>query len=171
MALSSYESPTFLGQKDKYMAGLSLPQLMGMVGIGVFIFVVTLLLPFGFVWRLALVVPLTAVVGMLVFARISGLSIPSFLLHSVVRAFSRPVYEEHQQLLVRGAVVWAEAQAQKRASGVRGRLRRGRAVTDSMEMEQRAREARAEFDSKVMEGAVATEQAIRDGIRTLMKAR
>ena len=170
MALSSYESPTFLGQKDKYMMGLSLPQLMVMLAMGLMIFVVTLLLPFGFIWRMALVAPLTVAAGVLVFARVSGLSVPSLIFHSLVRAFSRPVYEEHQQLLVQGAVVWAEAQARGRSRGPLGFLRRGKGVTDSMEMEQRAREVRAEFDGKMVEGAVATEQAIRDGIRTLMKA-
>lgn len=168
MALSSYESPTFLATKDKYMLGLSLPQLMVMLAMGLFIFVVTLLLPFSFVWRLALVVPLTAVSGVLVFGRVSGLSIPSLAFHSVVRAFSRPVYEEHQQLLVKGAVVWVEAQ--RREGRAFGWLRRGKGAASGLEMEQRARELRAEFDGRMVDGTVAAEQAIRDGIRTLMKA-
>ena len=38
MSLGSYDSPTFLGQKDKYMLGLSLPELMVSMGIGAFWF-------------------------------------------------------------------------------------------------------------------------------------
>lgn len=171
MALAPYESPTFLGQKDKYLAGLSLPQLMGTLGMGLFVFVVTLLLPMSFVWRMVLVLPLTGVAASLVFVRISGLSVPSLLFHAVTRAFSRPVYEEHQQLLIQGGYVWVEAQARSRSRRPFGWLRRAKGVKDGPEMEQRARELRAEFDGKVVEGAMAAEQAVRDGIRTLMKAR
>ena len=74
-------------------------------------------------------------------------------------------------MLIQGRYVWAEAQARSRSRGPFGWLRRAKGVKDGPEMEQRDRELRAEFDGKVVEGAMAAEQAVRDGIRTLMKAR
>ena len=43
MDMGSYDSPTFLGQKDKYLMGLSLPQLMVAAVVGVFWFLVSLM--------------------------------------------------------------------------------------------------------------------------------
>ena len=45
MPLSTYDCPTFLGQKDKYLAGLSLPQLMASIGMGAFLVLGELCVP------------------------------------------------------------------------------------------------------------------------------
>ena len=171
MALTSYDSPTFLGQKDKYLIGLSLPQLMILIGVAFTAFIFTLMIPGGFLVRLMVVIPITGFLGVLLFARIAGLSIPMYLVQAVSYMFRRPVYEEHQLLLLNGAPVWLEAQVQKSGGGFFGKLRRGRSkAANSLEMEQRANELRTEFDSKVVESSVATEQLIREGIRTVLRA-
>ena len=79
MPLGSYDSPTFLGQKDKYMLGLSLPQLMVAVGVIFFWFLVSLAFPYTTQVRLAIMTPLSSVTLALIFVRISGLSIPAYL--------------------------------------------------------------------------------------------
>ena len=56
---SSYDSPTFLGQKDKYLMGLSLPQLMVALGVAAWWFIVTLMFPYSMLTRLMLMAPLT----------------------------------------------------------------------------------------------------------------
>ena len=74
--MMSYDSPTFLGQKDKYLMGLSLPQLMILIGVGFTGFVFTLLLPVGMMMRFAILAPCVGVFGVLFFGRISGLASP-----------------------------------------------------------------------------------------------
>ena len=163
----SYDSPTFLGRKDKYLMGLSLPQLMILIGVGFTGFVFTLLLPVGMMMRFAILAPATGVAGILFFGRIAGLSIPMYFLKALSYMFSKPVYEEHKFLLLNGAPVWLEAQQQPR--GLMRFLRRGRRPADSLEMQDKAAQMRAEFDSKVVEGSVATEQFVRDAARTLLR--
>ena len=46
--LGAYDSPTFLGQKDRYMMGLSLPELIIAMVIAGGWFLVTLALPGAF---------------------------------------------------------------------------------------------------------------------------
>ena len=55
MALGSYDSPTFLGQKDKYLMGLSLPELLMAMGVAFGWFLVTLFFPISIWsgWRLS----------------------------------------------------------------------------------------------------------------------
>ena len=77
MNLDYYDSPTFLGQKDKYLLGLSLPELMVAMAIGGGWFFVMLLVPLGMMFRLLLSSPLTGMSMLLLFVRISGLSIPA----------------------------------------------------------------------------------------------
>ena len=170
MSLNVYDSPTFLGQKDKYLAGLSLPQLMILIAVAFTVFIFTLLLPFGFMFRLLIVVPVTGVSGVLLFGQIAGLTIPSYLFHAVSGIFSCPSYEEHQLLLLNGGPVWLEAQG---GGGTKKRFgflrRRKNQVTDSYAMEQQVSELHAEFDTKMVEGSVAVERMVRDSVRTLLR--
>ena len=86
-----YDSPTFLSQKDKYMAGLTLPQLMVCMVIAVFVFALTLMLPFGFLVRLMFVIPGTGLGAFLAFGKIFGLSVPMFSITAILFPFRSPV--------------------------------------------------------------------------------
>lgn len=169
MALGSYDSPTFLSQKDKYLMGLSLPELMMGLGVGFVWFLVTLAFPFSTIMRFVVLVPLTVVSMVLMFARITGLSIPMFVLLSLVRSVKKPSYEENREGLLEGPAEWVrarEAQAASRERKARGMFRRRRLSPDG---EAKAAELRAEVDKGVTEGAAAAEQWMRDGFKTLVK--
>ena len=171
MAIGSYDSPTFLGQKDKYMLGLSLPQLMGAVGVGFCWFLVTLLFPYSTPVRMAMMAPLTGVTLALLFVRIVGLTIPVFLILSFLRLFSKPSYEETREFLLDGRPEWLEAERLKMERGSRKRSRRQREPAPELGLGAKQAELRAEVDKQVTAGAVAAEQWVRDGVRVLMKGR
>ncbi len=169
MAVGSYDSPTFLGQKDKYLFGLSLPQMMGAIGVGFFWFLVTLLFPYSTPIRLAMMAPLTGVTLGLLFIRIVGLTIPSFLLLSFLSLFSKPSFEETQEMVVNGRPEWLEAERQRAEKGSRRKGRRQRA--EELGLEAKQAELRAEVDKQVSAGAMAAEQWVKDGVRVLIKGR
>ena len=120
--------PTFLGQKDRYLLGLSLPELIVAMLIAGGWFVVTLGFPLGILLRLVVVLPLTGVSVAFLFVRISGLSIPMYLLLSLLRLFRRPSFEESRELLLEGEPAWLELRRQQQEGGRSrfGFLRRGR---------------------------------------------
>ena len=168
MHLEPYDSPTFLTQKDKYMFGLSLPELMIALGVAGLWFLVLLVLPIGAMFRIVLVVPTTGVTLMILFVKVSGLSIPNFIVLSIVRMFKRPVFEESREMLIGGESSWLELQRQRSAGRSRfSFLRRGRnmvAIPESRQVE-----LKADIDRQVTEGAVAAERMARDAIRTFVK--
>ena len=169
MSLGSYDSPTFLGQKDKYLFGLSLPELMMAMGVGFGWFLVSLLLPLSTIMRLVVLLPVTGVSMALLFIRISGLSIPVFIMLAVTRAVSRPSYEETSELMLSGQSAWIVSQEQKSQKGSKlGSLmnRKRKVLADN---EARQAEIKAEVDKQVSEAASAGEAWIRDGVRTLLK--
>ena len=168
--LGSYDSPTFLGQKDKYLMGLSLPELMLSLGVAFVYFILSLLLPYGTIIRLSLVAPATVVTLILLFGRISGLTIPSYAYLTVLRSFVRPSFEDTQELLLSGQSAWLEAQRERsKKSGFLPFFRKKGSVV--MPDEVRQAEMKAEMDKQITEGAVAAEGWVRDGFRTLMKGR
>ena len=172
MALPPYESPTFLGSKDKYLLGLSLPQLLGVVAVAFIAFLFSLLLPFGFAMKMAVTIPSTIFVSFLIFGQIAGMMVPTFVILGVASLFRHPVYEEHHHLLINGGLVWLEAMEAKRMKGrFWRRLARRPTMTDDEEMAIRAAELQAELDSQVSQGAVAAEQMVRDGVRAILKGR
>ena len=172
VSLGSYDSPTFLGQKDKYMLGLSLPELMISMGIGAFWFFLMFLIPVGFLIRAAIALPLTGASMSLLFVRIAGLSIPGYLLLSLVRLFRRPSYEEVQEFVLGGAPAWLDLERQKGEKNSRlfGLVRKGRQVAASVPEAQRA-EIRAEMDRQLTETAAEAESWARDAIRSLVKGK
>ena len=168
MYLEPYDSPTFLAQKDKYMFGLSLPELMISLGVGALWFIVLLMFPIGAMYRIVLVLPVTGLTLAFLFVRIAGLSIPRFLFLSVLRTFRRPSFEETREGLLEGDAQWLELQRQRAESPGRfSFLNRGRRMAQLSDSQQA--EVRAETDRQVNEGAVAAERMARDAIRTLLK--
>ena len=170
MDQGSYDSPTFLGQKDKYLLGLSLPELMVAMGVALVWFIVSLMFPYGILVRLAMVVPATGVSLFLLFGRIAGLSIPGYLWLMIVRSFSRPSFEEVPERLLEGDSVWLEAQRRRAEGGSRGgSLKFWKKKIPVISDEVRQAEMKAELDKQVTEGAVAAEQWVRDGVKAFVK--
>ena len=169
MELGSYDSPTFLGQKDKYLLGLSLPELMIAMGVALMWFVVTLMVPYGMLVRLTMVVPATGISLFLLFGRIAGLSIPGYLWLMLVRSFSRPVFEETPERLLEGDSIWLEAQRRRAEGGSRVNLKFWKKKIPVISDEVRQAEMKAEMDKQIAEGAVAAEQWVRDGVKAIVK--
>ena len=169
--LGPYDSPTFLGQKDRYLVGLSLPELIVAILIAGGWFLVTLGFPLGILLRLVVVLPLTGISVAFLFVRISGLSIPMYLLLSVLRLFRRPSFEESRELLLEGEPAWLELRRQQQEGGRSrfGFLRRGRKAMTIPEARQA--ELKADMDRQITEGAVAAEQWAMDAIRSIARGR
>ena len=169
--LGPYDSPTFLGQKDRYLLGLSLPELIVAMLIAGGWFVVTLGFPLGILLRLVVVLPLTGVSVAFLFVRISGLSIPMYLLLSLLRLFRCPSFEESRELLLEGEPAWLELRRQQQEGGRSrfGFLRRGRKAMAIPEARQA--ELKADMDRQITEGAVAAEQWAMDAIRSIARGR
>lgn len=174
-----YDSPTFLGQKDKYLFGLTLVQLMMLLGVGFLIFMLSLALPFEFIKRMLLVIPATGLMAVLMFARLSGLSIPAYLYSSIMGLLKQPSFEVKKELVLSGDPAWVEAHGQRssRRMGI-GSIRRSPAaggqgvdeeIVEEFDFEARKVEIQAEVDKQVTAGAIAAEQWVREGVRTLFK--
>ena len=169
--LGFYDSPTFLAEKDRYLMGLSLPELMITLGVAACWFGFVFLFPLGTVFRLLLVLALTGCSMIILFFRISGLTIPVYLLLSVVRLFRRPSYEETRELLLEGEPAWLELQRQRREGG-RSRFGFLRLRRRSVAIpEARQAELKADMDRQITEGAVAAEQWAMDVVRSVARGR
>ena len=165
-----YDSPTFLSQKDKYLFGLTLVQLVMILAVGGFYFLLTFMLPLGsMVTRLLVLVPAVGVTAVLMFVRIAGLSLPSFIFLAATVKLRNSSYEAPKSSLMRGSALWLTQLEEK---GQRSRMGRKKdEVSKTMDLEQRKSEVKAEVDKAVVEGSVAAQQWVRDGINTLMKGR
>ena len=170
--MGSYDSPTFLGQKDKYLMGLSLPQIMVAMGVAAWWFFVSLTLPYSMITRILIMVPLTGASLTLLFARIAGLTVPGFVLLSVKSLFSRPSFEEVDALVMNGDPDWVIMQRQKADSpGFLARVKGRKSALNTLEARSKQAELRADVDKQVVETSKAAEQWVRDGVNTLIKGR
>ena len=113
MALAPYESPTFLDEKDVYLIGLSLPQILILVGIALFWFLVCKIMPWSLWVQLIGTGVGTLVSGIMVFGRLSGMMIPLFLGLLVLRLFVKPMYEESEEGVVLGNARWLAGQQRR----------------------------------------------------------
>ena len=168
-----YDSPTFLGEKDTYLMGLTLVQLVILMAIGAFIFMVSFMMPFGsLIVRILFVVPSTGLFGLVMFVRLTGLSIPAYVFLSIASLLRRPSFEETRELLLSPDPRWVEAQAQRGGtSRIDAFRRRARTKADAMDFDSRAAEAKAEVDKQVSAGALSAKQWVEDGARTLLKGK
>ena len=168
-----YDSPTFLSQKDKYFMGLSMVQMLGVVATGGIMFVFSLMLPFGLIWRISCVVAGTIGVSVLVFGRVAGLSLPNYLVLMGLSPLRRTVYEEDPEVLVAGssdflmALEEKEARAKKDRGENDGWLARGRELATSEDNEQRRNEMKAELNKGMVEGVQSLEGMVKDGFKSL----
>lgn len=175
--LGSYDSPTFLSQKDKYLLGLSLPQLMAVLGIGATLFLVTLGTPLGLTVRLGITLGGTAIGGIILFARIQGLMIPVYIALLVTRSFVSPVFEDVSDGLRNGPAVWRQQQAARQKAMVSGD-RKARAFgflskkkqrLESDELVAKRGDLEAAAKQQATQVLVDGEAWVRDGIRSFVK--
>ena len=176
---SVYDSPTFLSQKDKYFMGLSLVQMMGVVVIAFMMFFVSLMLPVGLLVRVGCVGVATLVISCLVFGRIGGLLIPSYMLLMLLAPMRRTVYEEELEVLLAGSDEFLAALEEKEARALahtqgggdrgsgEGWLRRGKDFATSEENANRRNEMMADVNKGMVEGASSLEGMVKDGLRNL----
>lgn len=169
-----YDSPTFLSQKDKYFLGLSLVQVMGVVVIGMVLFILSLTLPFGLMLRIGFVAAGTAVGTILGFVRIAGLSVPGYMMLMLMAPLRRTVYEEDAEVLLVGsseflALLEERESRQQASSGARGGnwVSKGRELATGDEMAARRGEIAVEVNKGMIEGAQAVEGMLKDGLRSL----
>ena len=181
MALSDYESPTFLGQKDTYMAGLTLPQLLASITLGGIWFLFCLLLPYGIVVKLAVAGALTGLTVLLLFGRIAGMSVPVYMGLSLMRMFVKPGWEDQAVDAVAGDPDWlalrewrAERAELARRSGKKRGLLAGmpgkgkQALAEAAPAERRS-ELSTDLEKGVSDMSMALESNVRDAVRTLVK--
>lgn len=171
MALGdAYDSPTFLSQKDKYLFGLTLVQLVMLLAVGGFYFLLSFMLPLGsMISRLLVLVPALGVTAVFMFVRISGVSLPSFLFLAATIKLRNASYEATRDALLRGGVLWL---AQRELRAQKGRFGRKREELETaVDIDQRKAELKADVDKAVVEGSIAAQGWARDGINTLLKGR
>ena len=175
MNMDSYDSPTFLSQKDVYIFGLSLMQMMAAVGIAGFWFLMGLMTPYSTMIRLILTVVLSMASFVVVFVQVSGLSLPTFVFLLLVRSFIKPGYESPRSYIEEGDVNWARtlerAEAGHEKKSRFGFLKFWAKGVDEDKVGMAKREMEAEVSRQVNESGKAVESAVRDGVRALVKGR
>ena len=181
MALPDYESPTFLGQKDTYMVGLTLPQLLASLTLGGVWFLFCLLLPYGMVVKLGAAGALTGLTVLLLFGRLAGMSVPGYLALSLARSFHKPGWEDLAEDAVAGDPDWlalrewrAERAELARAAGKRRGMfsflrGRGRQALEEVAPAERRSEVAVDLEKGVSDMSMALESNVRDAVRTLVK--
>lgn len=168
MPLDTYDSPTFLGSKDKYLLGLSLPELFTVIAVAISWLVASLMLPYGTLVRIIVAGVATLVTSFLIFARVYGLSIPMCVFYIVKGLFVKPSYEEMRELLLGGNLVWLEQQENSGRWYRFSFLRMKKSEYMDGEQGQTVRmEVQAEVSRSVNSGAVAVERGFRDALKAI----
>lgn len=168
MPLDTYDSPTFLGSKDKYLLGLSLPELFTVIAVAISWLVASLMLPYGTLVRIIVAGVATLVTSFLIFARVYGLSTPMCVFYIVKGLFVKPSYEEMRELLLGGNLVWLEQQENSGRWYRFSFFRMKKSEYMDSEQGQTVRmEVQAEVSRSVNSGAVAVERGFRDALKAI----
>lgn len=168
MPLDSYESPTFLGSKDKYLLGLSLPELFTVIAVAITWLVLSFMLPYGTLVRFIAAGVATVISSVLIFARVYGLSIPMCVFYFLKGLFVKPSYEEMRELLIGGNLVWLEQQEQSGKWYHFSFFRKKKSQYLDSEQGQTVRmEVQAEVSRSVNDSAVAVERGFRDAVKAI----
>ena len=171
MPLPVYDSPTFLGSKDKILLGLSLPQMATVMGVLVGWLVISFMFPYSTVIRMIFTCVGTFGTAIVMFTRISGIGIPMYLFYLVKGLFVRPSFEEHRELMLGGNLVWLEQLEHKSKWSQFSFLRRQKAYLETDQGQSVKMELEAEVSKNVNDGAMAAGQAARDGVRAIFGGR
>lgn len=180
----SYDSPTFLGRKDKLMLGLSLMQMMAVVFTTLSWFVVSLgFTSFSMLERFMFVVPAELATAVFLMVKPYGLYIPVYVWLMVKGLIFRQMYESEGHMLVHGmsqaaadAVLLNDDEpARGGLLGMLGRLGRkgGKGVLKGTKAvageSQMKREVQTDAQRAAEEGARNLKQSVEQGMKMLLK--
>ena len=173
MPLPAYDSPTFLGRKDKFLLGLTMNQLgFCLVSLLLWYLVASQAVGGGWMRQAAVIAPGHGATMAVLLVRIAGISVPMYGLLFVQRLIKKPLWESDRDVLINGAGgLEAESEsgeAEPPPSGLRGKLlalvRRRSDLT-----EERRFELEAEGEQAMEQSVRSGHQFIRDGLRALWR--
>ena len=173
MALPAYDSPTFLGRKDRFLLGMSMSQL-GICAL------VAVCWWFFLQWTTGLdLIPRAVVFGVCqgatvaaLFVRLSGLSVPAYCWLMVKQMLRKPFWESSRDWLVNGVPDPAAEARAERAAGKRsllGRLLPGGRKAGELELDERRYELQAEGEQAMEESMRAGQDFVKEGMRALWR--
>lgn len=114
--MGPYDSPTFLGRKDKIVMGLTLGQLGIVLGGGLVWFVVILGMDRGMMESMLLFAPLHAGTCIIGLVRIAGLMIPVYFLVFLKSLITCAVYHVEREEARAGLPEWFAEELEKQAA-------------------------------------------------------
>lgn len=172
MALPAYDSPTFLGRKDRFLLGMSMAQL-GVCAL------VAVCWWFFLQWTTGLeLIPRAVVFGIcqgatvaVLFVRLSGLSVPAYCWLMLKQMLRKPFWESSRDWLVNGVPDPAAEARAERAVGKRSLLGRLLPVGQKAELEldERRYELQAEGEQAMEESMRAGQDFVKEGMRALWR--
>ena len=113
----NYDSPTFLGRKDKVLLGMTGGQVVVFMGSIVLWSMVAFSMDLGFLMRVVLFGPLHGLTVAMLTVKIGGTLLPSYLLLALKSMVLTPLYHSSDAEMRSGLPEWA---AQRRMQGMAG---------------------------------------------------
>lgn len=172
MALPAYDSPTFLGRKDRFLLGMSMSQLAVCALVAVFWW-------FFLQWTTGLdLIPRAVVFGICqaatvaaLFVRLSGLSVPTYCWLMLKQMVRKRLWQSSREWLVNGVPDPAAEARAERAAGKRsllGRLLPGGQKAE-LELDESRYELQAEGEQAMEESVRAGQDFVKEGMRALWR--
>ena len=122
MSLGTYDSPTFLGKRDVYLLGLTMPQIAASGGIAVAWLLLAMMFTMTMQMRLIVFGPMYLFTLAMVFVKPFGLMLPVLTVLALKYLFVKPMYESDPVQLIDGHVEQVTQSAE--ALGPKAKLRR-----------------------------------------------
>ena len=187
--MGTYDSPTFLGNKDKLVMGMTIGQVGVFIGAGVFWLMLALSFEFSVLMSLALFGPAHGITVSFFLVKLSGMSIPMYLLAMAQSMVSATVYHVDAEAARRGLSEWftdaeaantdgAEDLARIRQSGAGSRRwlgsllffrRQAKATAASAVGEENRMLAGLEAEQRANEAARGAQRTLRTMFRLMVK--
>lgn len=102
MSLPTYDSPTFLGKRDVYLLGLTMPQIAAAAGIAIAWLLVAMMFTMTMQMRLIVFGPMYLFTLLMVFVKPFGLALPVLAFLWAKYLFVKPSYECSDGMLLEG---------------------------------------------------------------------
>lgn len=102
MSLGTYDSPTFLGKRDVYLLGLTMPQIAASAGIAIAWLLVAMMFTMTMQMRLIVFGPMYLFTLGMIFIKPFGLPLPVMLILALKYLFIKPSYESDPLMLIDG---------------------------------------------------------------------
>ena len=171
MSLGTYDSPTFLGKRDVYLLGLTMPQIAASGGIAVAWLLLAMMFNITMQMRLIVFGPMYLFTLAMVFVKPFGLMLPILALLWLKYLFVKPTYESDPVQLIDGHLERLPASAD--AVGLKAKLRKllpfMRKVSKDDAFEARTSEAKAEASKQADEMMRNAHTGVLDLLKSLWK--